>query len=294
MQAQYTSAEMVRILITAKDTVQATVYAPAVAPKAVLVVHSATATPQGFYRAFAQHAAANGLVAITYDYRGTGRSGPPKQNSRFKMRDWIQQDAPAVAHWAKDRYPDLPHYAIGHSLGGHALVLGFGTEHLDAAAIISSHVVSIRTIKPWQERLRVIMVLKVLGPVLSTIFGYMPGTKLGLGEDMPRAAMMEWSGWALKKNYFFDDPSMNAAQRAARTTVPILAAGASDDLWASPRQMDLLTAQLSAAKVERKTYTPAGLSVKSIGHHGLMRRGVGTGAWDEILAWLQDASQKAQ
>lgn len=140
MQAQYSSAEMVRILITAKDTVQATVYAPAVAPKAVLVVHSATATPQGFYRAFAQHAAANGLVAITYDYRGTGRSGPPKQNSRFKMRDWIQQDAPAVAHWAKDRYPDLPHYAIGHSLGGHALVLGFGTEHLDAAAIISSHV----------------------------------------------------------------------------------------------------------------------------------------------------------
>lgn len=48
MQAQYSSAEMVRILITAKDTVQATVYVPAVAPKAVLVCALGHRHPAGF------------------------------------------------------------------------------------------------------------------------------------------------------------------------------------------------------------------------------------------------------
>lgn len=286
MQTQRFSSESVRILVTAKEGVRATVYTPGGTPQGVLTIHPATATPQGFYRAFAAHAAAAGLIAITYDYRGTGLSGSPKSLRHIKMRDWIQQDVPAVARWAGERYSELPQYAVGHSVGGHALVLDYGTEHLQSAAIISSHVAALRTIEPWQERLRVTLLLNVLGPVLSRTVGYMPGEKLGLGEDIPAAAMLDWSGWTLKPQYFFDDPSMQAHQRAARTAIPILSAGASDDLWASPRQMDLLAGHLAASAVERKTYAPADLGVKTIGHHGLMRRGIGEVAWPGILEWL--------
>ena len=287
MQLQSITSESVRILVTAKDSVQATVFKPAGVPRGVLVIHPATATPQRFYRAFAELATRSGLLAVTYDYRGTGLSGSPRELRGIRMRDWIQRDIPAVARWAAEAFPDLPHYAVGHSVGGHGLILDYGTEALSAAAIVSSHVAASRTIAPWQERTRVTAILNVLGPVLSRAMGYMPGQKLGLGEDIPSAALLEWGGWIRKPNYFFDDPSMQARARAARTRIPILAVGASDDLWASPRQMDQLTAHLDAAPVQRRTYTPDELGVPAIGHHGLMRRGVGEAAWPELLDWLE-------
>ena len=288
MQPQSIISEAVRILVTAKDSVQATVFKPAGDPRGVLVIHPATATPQRFYRAFAELATRSGLLAVTYDYRGTGLSGSPRELRGIRMRDWIQQDIPAVARWAAESYPDLPHYAVGHSIGGHGLILDYGTEALSAAAIVSSHVAASRTIAPWQERTRVTAILNVLGPVLSRAMGYMPGQKLGLGEDIPAAALLEWSRWIRKPNYFFDDPSMQARTRAARTRIPILAVGASDDLWATPRQMDQLTGHLVSAPVQRRTCTPDELGVPAIGHHGLMRRGVGEAAWPDMLDWLEN------
>ena len=276
----------VRILVTAKDSVAATVYEPADRAVGVLIVHSATATPQGFYRGFAEYAARRGYVVLTYDYRGTGASGSPAEHRAIGMSDWIQQDVDAVAEWAGEQYPQLAQFALGHSVGGHALVLNYGTQRLSGAVVIASHVAAIRTIESLPERLRVMLILNLIGPAASLIAGYVPGRRLGLGEDIPTAAMLEWSRWTAKKHYFFDDPGMQAAARAAKMTVPVLALGASDDPWASPAQMDQLTGHLTAASVQRRTATPQELGVPSIGHHGLMRRGVGEKAWEQILEWL--------
>ena len=57
------------------ETVVGTVWLPAEEPSGVVVVHPATATPERFYRAFAEYVVGRGLAAVTYDYRGTGRSG---------------------------------------------------------------------------------------------------------------------------------------------------------------------------------------------------------------------------
>ncbi|WP_159610756.1 serine aminopeptidase domain-containing protein [Glutamicibacter sp. JC586] len=286
MLTQDIAGESVRILVTTRDSVQATVFRPYAEITGVLIIHPATATPQGFYRAFAQSAASRGLLTITYDYRGTGLSGSPKDQPEIKMRDWIQQDIPAVGKWASERYPNLPHYAIGHSVGGHGLIMNYGTDNLKAFTIISSHMAALRTVEPMTERIKLIMILNVLGPVMSRVLGYMPERKLGLGEDITRSAMLDWSSWTLRKNYFFDDPSMRASQRAAQVKIPVLAIGASDDLWAAPKPMDLLTKHITGAPVERRTYTPGELGAKKVGHHGLMKRGVGEPVWEDILDWF--------
>ncbi|WP_282852043.1 hypothetical protein [Gulosibacter sediminis] len=116
--------------------------------------------------------------------------------------------------------------------------------------------------------------------------GYMPGKRLGIGEDLPAAAMLEWGRWARKPRYFFDDPSMGAVERAAAVDLEVLASGASDDPWASPSQMDALTRHLTSAKVERRTYSPADLGTANLGHHGLLRRKVGEAAWPKLVDWL--------
>ncbi|GAA1639425.1 hypothetical protein GCM10009828_079970 [Actinoplanes couchii] len=120
-----------------------TLFEPATEPVAVLVVHPATATPAGFYAGFAAFLAENRIAAVTYDYRGTGRSGSPRAHRAVGMKEWIEQDVPAVTGWAAERFPGLPQLAVGHSLGGHALTLGYGGPGLTAFALLASHVASI-------------------------------------------------------------------------------------------------------------------------------------------------------
>ena len=184
-------------LPVAGDVIRGTVWTPAAEPAGVVVVHPATATPERFYSTFAEYLASRGLAAVTYDYRGTGRSGDPRRHGHLRMRDWMATDVPAVADWTRSHFPGLPLTAVGHSIGGHALVLGHGTEDLDRFAVVSSHVADTRTVTPRRERLRVAVMLHAVGPALSRALGYMPGKRLGIGEDMPTAAMLEWGGRGL-------------------------------------------------------------------------------------------------
>lgn len=71
----------------------------------------------------------------------------------------------------------------------------------------------------------------------------------------------------------------------------MLAVGASDDAWATPAQVDALTAHLPKAPVERRTYAPHDLGVSSIGHHGLLRLGTVDGWVDDLLSWFRTQEQ---
>ncbi|OXS82722.1 alpha/beta hydrolase family protein [Kocuria marina] len=270
----------------ALDAVAGTLWLPEGEPRGVVVIHPATATPERFYAGFAEYVTGRGLAAVTYDYRGTGRSGEPRKNPHLRMRDWMGGDVPAVAAWTRARFPGLPLHAVGHSIGGHAMVLGHGLEGLDRFAVVSSHLAHTRTIAPRKEQLRVAAMLHVVGPALSRTLGYMPGKRLGIGENMPTAAMVEWGSWARRPGYFFDDPSMDATARAAAVTQDVLALGASDDPWASPAQMRALTGRLTSAAVEHRTFTPEQLGVARIGHHGLFRRSAADAVWPGLVDWL--------
>jgi len=256
------------------------------APRGVLVVHPATATPEWFYARFAEFVTEQGLAVVTYDYRGTGASGDPRRHRELRMRDWMQTDVPAVSEWAREAFPDIPRYAVGHSIGGHALTLGYGLDGVTRFALVASHVAATHTIPDPAERLRVSALLTIVGPAFGRTLGYVPGRRFRLGEDIPAAAMFEWSRWARLPHYFFSDPSMHASARAAQVTVPALAIGASDDPWGSPAQIDELVSHLTGTTVERQTFTPADLGVRQIGHHGLLRRGTGERAWPTLIRWL--------
>ncbi|ALV44400.1 hypothetical protein MB46_01560 [Arthrobacter alpinus] len=257
-------------------------------PGAVVVIHPATAVPERLYAGFAEYLAQEGFATLSYDYRGTGRSGLPKDHRSLRMRDWMDQDVPDTAEWAATAFPDLSRFAIGHSVGGHALMLGSGVEGLRGMVSVASHAGVTESIPSVTERAKVWLILRVAGPVAARVLGYIPGRKLGLGEDIPAAAMLEWGGWSRKPGYFFDDPTMNAAYRAAQVTGPVLSIGFSDDPWATPQQIEAITDRLTSADVERRTYSPVDFGVASIGHMGFFRRSQRAGLWPEVVAWLRD------
>ncbi|MFC7528322.1 serine aminopeptidase domain-containing protein [Actinoplanes sp. GCM10030250] len=283
----------IQVPVDGGGVISGTLWEPADNAHATLVIHPATATPERFYAGFAAFLAGNGIAAVTYDYRGTGGSGSPRVHRHLGMRDWMEGDVPAAAAWAAERFPGLPRLAIGHSLGGHALSLGNGTAGLTAFALLASHAGTARAVPDPVERFRVRLLLHVLGPALGAVLGYVPARRLGLGEDIPAAAMRQWGGWARLPRYFFDDPAMRARERAATVTQPVLAIGFTDDPWATPEQVDFLTSHLTAANVERRTYSPADGGVARIGHHGFLRRGVQETLWPEVVTWLSKHAQSA-
>ena len=191
--------------------------------KAIVLLHPATAVVQGFYKGFAEYLFNRGFNVLTYDYRGTGLSKSGLVRTyRVSMSDWIDQDVGCITAWAKAHFPGLSLLAVGHSVGGHAVLLSTATHALQAAVIVASHAGVTSTIKRTTEKVRVWCVLRVLAPILCRIFGYMPARRLGLGEDLPAPVMLQWGRWSAMPGYFYDDPHWNARQRASEITLPVL------------------------------------------------------------------------
>lgn len=77
---------------------------------------------------------------------------------------------------------------------------------------------------------------------------YMPARRLGLGEDLPAPAMLQWGRWSAMPEYFYDDPEWDACQRAGKITLPILVLGFDDDPWANTEAISRLLAPAQNAK----------------------------------------------
>jgi predicted alpha/beta hydrolase len=260
---------------------------PAAQARALVLLHPATAVTQGYYEHFARWLAGLGLHVLTYDYRGTGASrGPSLQACTVTMADWMNEDVGAVTRWAAERFPALPLLAVGHSVGGHAIALSEDSERLRAAVLVASHAGTSRLVRGMGERLRVRFLMRFLGPLLCALFGYMPGRRIGLGEDLPASVMRQWSRWTSMPRYFFDDPTMYAERRMRRQRLPLLVLGFDDDPWANPEAVGMLVAPLVNARVERRQLKPADAGVPAIGHMGFFRKRCAAVLWPQLGDWL--------
>ncbi|MDN4058997.1 alpha/beta fold hydrolase [Massilia sp. YIM B02769] len=280
------TTEAIRIPITAAADIGARLFA-ASTPRGVVLVHPATAVTQGYYEAFARYLCGLGLHVVTYDYRGTGASRPAQlRGFEVSMSDWMLEDVGAVTRWARLRFPALPLLAVGHSVGGHAIGISPDTAHLRAALLVATHAGITRTILGRAERLRVWCVMRVLAPLLCGLLGYMPGRRIGLGEDLPRGVMLEWSRWTTLPRYFFDDAALEAARRMSRVAIPLLVFGFDDDPWANPGAMDILLSGYTSAPLERRQFNARSLGLPGVGHMGFFRRRCEATLWQEAGAWL--------
>jgi predicted alpha/beta hydrolase len=284
------------ITLTAADGYQlaATLYTPEQAAidhrthrPQYIVIGCATAVPRGFYKRFCEYAASLGLHAIVADYRGIGDSKHGDLKG-FKMdyADWSELDLGAVVQYAHERGQV---YLVGHSLGGHAIGQLPDPAMIKAAYFCGSGA-GWAGWMPLAERIKVWCLWNVLGPVATTMLGYQPMSKFGIGEDIPLGVYRDWKRWCSFPRYFFDDPATDAkaiATKFDRVQMPIAAAVSTDDLWAAPKSRDAFFSGFRNAPVELIDLTPTQLNVKQIGHMGYFRKDVGAKLWPPIMVWLQ-------
>lgn len=252
------------------EWLDATLYEAEGEPRAAAIVSPATGTPRGFYRAFCEHLSAMGIATVSYDYRGTGRTPDELRASKARMRDWGERDFPGIIEWMASRYPQLDLNAIGHSVGGHVLLLAPNGSRIARAALVATQSGYWRLYRGI-ERFRVFAFMKAIMPLLTRINGYFPGSRVAFGMDLAPGVLYEWSAWCRAPGYFFDDPTLASLANAKHYVAPTRMIGLRDDPWGTPRALDAMQAGFIAAPVERVEIDPAREGLAGIGHIGFFR-----------------------
>ncbi len=118
-----------------KDHIYYGIYFPAGEPKAVIQIAHGMAEHIGRYRLFAETMADNGYVVFANDHLGHGKSVEKDENLGYfnDENGWINMvdDLYRLTLLARERYPELPYFLLGHSMGsllGRAYITCHGNE----------------------------------------------------------------------------------------------------------------------------------------------------------------------
>lgn len=161
---------------------------------AVLVV-PALGTPAGVYRRLADALVAQGLQAAVLELRGVGRSPVrARRGVDWGYADLVDGEIAHAIDTLRARCPDSALYALGHSLGGHALLLHQARrpdQALAGVALVASGT-------PWWRNYRggfrwMVRGLGFAADRASRWLGYYPGDWLRFGGRQGAKLMREWA-----------------------------------------------------------------------------------------------------
>ncbi|EKF59628.1 hypothetical protein QWE_10407 [Agrobacterium albertimagni AOL15] len=249
------------------------------------LISSAAAVPRGFYARFAEHLVTqHGFrAALIYDYRGVAGSQAPRHWRRpLLMRDWAHFDMPAALHRLELEAPDHRLVGIGQSFGGQVLALGGRSERFYRYLMVATMTGYWGNTKP---RFRVFSQMNLVGVPLATLLGRVPG-RIGLGQTLPGTIFREWARWGRHPEYFFADPTMDAARRFSEVETPILAIGLTDDPWGTPKAQQALLKYYNRAPKEIRWISPEDAG-GSVGHLGFFRSAFRDTLWQPAIDWLK-------
>lgn len=251
-------------------------------PYASIVVAAATGVPQGFYRRFAEYAVLQGYQVLVFDYRGIGQS---KQGSlkgfQMSFLDWARLDLAAAVDYMATM--NLPLFMVGHSYGGHALGLLPNHQQLTAAYFFGTGA-GWAGYMPFKERLKVEIMWNSVFPIMAKMSGYLPWSKLKMGEDLPLDVYRQWRKWCKNREYFFQDPDYAEMLKTSfsRVEIPVYFGNAIDDDWALAASRNAFVQYYSNAKMTCVDLVPADYAMKNIGHMGYFRANA-TQIWAQVF-----------
>lgn len=249
----------------------------------VVVINAAMGVPSRFYRNFALALAEAGMTVVLWDYRGIGASKPASlRGFPATVTDWVSNDMTGVIDWVHRELEPARIFLVGHSLGGQVAGLLDNSGLVDGMVTMSAQSGYWR-LQGGEQKFAVLFHAHVSLPVLAHLCGYAPWRRLRLGEDLPKAAALQWAGWLRKREYLLGDDSL-PLERYESFVAPVLAYSFADDKWGTARAVDAM--MKAYPNVERRHVTAAEYGLSSIGHVGFFRPRSKV-LWDEVIAWLE-------
>ena len=245
--------------------------------------------PARRYRHFLRSLAAAGLPVLSFDYRGVGASRPASlRGFRASVEDWAEFDCGAALDWLFQYYPNADLFGITHSFGATILTAAPGAERLTKIGMIVPHTGywgDYRAAFRWPMTL----VWHAFMPIMTHIFGYFPGSKLKLGDDIPAGVAMQWAARRTPefrpRGTELEVVRANALlKRRNLLSLPVLVVAVSGDAFATETGIRRVLSTLPLARPKWWNVTSSAGNKTTMGHFSFFSRRMRETLWPAFLA----------
>lgn len=261
----------------------------------VVIVNPATSVRCHYYAFFAAFLHRRGFDVVLYDYRGIGESRPASLR-RFNAgwMDWGRLDFEAVLRHVAEDFPGQPIHVVAHSVGGFLIGLA-PSNHLIRRVFTMGAQFAYWRDYAAEKRLRMFFKWHILMPLLTAIFGYFPGRRLGWLEDTPRGVVKDWTA----RHPRFEDAyrsGVRALPEAERRALAerfggfhgeTLALSVSDDEFGTVAAIRRLLGYFRNSRTVHLHVSPRAAGHEAIGHFAFFHKRFETSLWCIPLEWLQ-------
>lgn len=234
------------------------------------LISAATGVRASFYANYAKFLALNGCTVLTYDYRGIGKSVPCSLESKIYPH-WVYDELAAVKYLEQFKNPIV---IIGHSVGGHLIPFTKPTR----ALLISVNSAYFEKLKPSRASA---FVFQNLAPKIGQLMGVFPSKMMGMGDNIPLHAGLQWSEWSKQRRYFLVEKAFRESY--SKFEVPCLAVSFDDDHLAKKEAFGDFLSFLP--NCPRHWFH----SIKKAGHHGFFKDPI---LWEKSLDWILEGKPK--
>ena len=252
--------------------------------KGLVCINSAGGVHQKFYQKYANFLSENHYHALTWDPRGIGLSRPKKlRGFQASFEDWADKDFKGVLKYLRQKSKDI--HIVGHSIGGVYVGMLEYQEPVQSIITVASQPAYY---KDWDTSIRkkIYFQWHILMPFLTKIFGYFPGKKLGLLEDIPAGIIKDWHD---RRKY----PDIRDQHKAKGKpwayhllNVPMWVIGIADDPIGTPKSMQRFLELFDNPHLQYTTIQPSEVGANQIGHFDFFRPQFEDTLWQKTLHWL--------
>jgi predicted alpha/beta hydrolase len=278
-------AEPLEIRTNDGVTLSATVHEPNGPMRGTVVMAHAMFARQSAFRWVAPMFRDRGWRAITFDFRGHGKSPA----TTYGYDDFVVHDLPAVIDCARARSEDKPVALLGHSLGGHVALAAEGCKlvSLDAIVLVASNV-WLRDFEPngalWTAK------RWILEGFVRTArrFGKFPARRLKLGSDDESLDYVEdLARFGLDGRWVSRDGTRNYLSALTEVQIPLYSiASDGDRINARPVCVERMLSRCRAKlHVDRVTKSDSG--GRPPGHAELLTTTEAKSAFERAEAFLR-------
>lgn len=258
----------------------------------LVIINAATSVRCRYYSRFASYLFAHGCDVLTYDYRGIGESRPHAlRGFQASWSDWGRLDFEAMLAHAATQFPGQPVSVVGHSFGGCAVGLAPSAGQVRRVVMVGAQFAYWRDYAP-EQRWRLLGKWHVAMPLLTRLFGYFPGKRLGWMEDTPTGVVKDWTARTERYEHRPSGrylPEMPFAQVRAAT----LAISLTDDPFGTVAATERLLSYLQGAERWHLRIAPVDISAEQIGHFAFFQDRFRANLWPIALQWVKCGSLPA-
>ncbi len=239
---------------------------------AIVLVLPAMGVTSTYYGALIENLRESGVAVAIADCRGHGQSDVrARRGVDWGYRELVEVDLPATIDAVRQRLPDRPIYALGHSLGGQVACLHAAAYPGELAGVALVASCSVHFVGWGFPRGIATLLATQLIAMTSRLSGYFPGERLRFAGKEGRRQMIDWAHNARTGRWTIRGSSHDYEQLLTKVDIPVLAMSFAGDTYAPRAAVDNQVAKLSSAALTRHHWTAADFDRGGLHHFRWVR-----------------------